>query len=639
MEKRLFGLIAVVVFSLIAPAPTLAATLNVPSDYGTIQSAIDAAGVGDTVQVAAGTYIEDITLKSGVIVQGAGAAVTTIRGTGTKAVVTAINVDSNAKIDGFTITNGGGIPQIVGGGIYLKSSSPTISNNIITGNNIIPAYNPGSGISCWSSSSPTITNNTITGNRGGLVGGIYVNHSSPTISHNKITGNVGGEVGGIYVLNGLSPIIDSNYISGNTGINPNYEPPQIRLWNSDIAPSLIINNKIKGRFGLLSEASSSTIINNNFIGTGSVDSIGFQCQGAITYPDTIIFTNNILWGFANNFKKVCGPDSSISVTFSCIGAPFLGGTNIPDDPKFVDAAGGDYHLRPDSPCIDKGNNAAVPSWLTTDFEGNPRIGNGTVDIGSYESVSVPGATPIGANVTVTPADPNPAVHGTSVTVIFSEVTVAGITSVASTQSGTQPPTGFSLGDTPVYFEITTSPETVFTPPITVCIKYTGISFVDESKLRLFHQTGGVWEDVTTSLDTVNDKICGASSSLSPFVPMEASYQFVGFFEPVQTGPAVVNLVNAGRAIPLKWQLLDKRGVVISDLSAVTGIRYQQKQCSDSTLLYDLVLADSTGNSGLKISGNQYHYNWKTAKNMAKKCYRLNVELFRFDVHSADFQMW
>jgi parallel beta-helix repeat protein len=613
----------------------------VPSDYGTIQSAIDAAGVGDTVQVAAGTYIEDITLKSGVIVQGAGAAVTTIFGTGTKSVVTAINVDSISKIDGFTITNGGGIPQIVGGGIYLKSSSPTVSNNIITGNNIIPAYNPGSGISCWSSSSPTITNNTITGNRGGIGGGIYVNQSSPTISHNNITGNVtGGGSGGIEIRGLSSPIIDSNNISGNSGPNPS---PEIELWDSDTIPfgkppALIINNKIKGRLGLLNYQSSSTLINNTFIGTGSVDSIGFQCMSPIRFPSTIIFTNNILWGFANNYKNICAPDSSISVTYSCIGAPFLGGTNIADDPKFVDAAGGDYHLRPDSPCIDMGSNAAVPSWLTTDLDGNPRIGNGTVDIGAYESVSVPGATPIGENVPVTPADPNPAVPGTSVKMTFSEVTLAGITSVASTQSGTPPPTGFSLGDPPVYFDITTTATVV--PPITVCINYTGISFVDESTLRLYHQTPvGGWEDVTISLDQDKKIICGVSSSLSPFAILKATYQFVGFFPPVQTGPAEVNLVKAGSAIPLKWQLLDKRGVVISDLSAVTGIRYQQKQCSDSTLLYDLVLADSTGNSGLKISGNQYHYNWKTAKNMAKKCYRLNVELFRFDVHSADFQMW
>jgi hypothetical protein len=234
------------------------------------------------------------------------------------------------------------------------------------------------------------------------------------------------------------------------------------------------------------------------------------------------------------------------------------------------------------------------------------------------------------------------VSGTSVQVTFSEVTVAGTTYVASSQDGTPPPTGFSLGDPPVYFEITTSPETVFPPPITVCISYTEISFTDESKLRLYHQTGGVLEDVTTTLDTAKNIICGESASLSPFAILEATYKFVGFFPPVRTGPAEVNLAKAGSAIPMKWQLRAEGGGFVSALSAVTGIRYQQKKnCSDSTLLNDLVLVNSSGSSGLlyDFSSNQYIYTWKTEKNMARKCYRLDVEFTNREKHSADFQMW
>jgi hypothetical protein len=65
------------------------------------------------------------------------------------------------------------------------------------------------------------------------------------------------------------------------------------------------------------------------------------------------------------------------------GQPWFGTGCIDSDPCLVDAATGDFHLLSDSPCIDAGTNSA-PNLPSTDFEGKPRILDGTVDMGADE---------------------------------------------------------------------------------------------------------------------------------------------------------------------------------------------------------------------------------------------------------------
>ena len=96
---------------------------------------------------------------------------------------------ADSVVDGFAIRNG---KAAKGGGIYCYISSPTITNNVVTGN----SAEYGGGIHC-SGSSPTIANNVITGNSaGGIGGGIYCYSSSPTITNTILWDNVGGEVSG-----------------------------------------------------------------------------------------------------------------------------------------------------------------------------------------------------------------------------------------------------------------------------------------------------------------------------------------------------------------------------------------------------------------------------------------------------------
>ena len=83
--------------------------------------------------------------------------------------------------------------------------------------------------------------------------------------------------------------------------------------------------------------------------------------------------------------------SANNITYSCIQNWTYGGTgNISLDPRFLDPAHGDYHLAPNSPCIDAGTSM---SGVTLDYQGyarpffgvNERRGDGSgFDIGASE---------------------------------------------------------------------------------------------------------------------------------------------------------------------------------------------------------------------------------------------------------------
>jgi hypothetical protein len=117
-----------------------------------------------------------------------------------------------------------------------------------------------------------------------------------------------------------------------------------------------------------------------------------------------IFATNSDSGGNDITAQIFSENESLSVNYSCIqgGWTGLGSNNINADPLFVDPANGDLRLNTGFPCIDAGDNTAVPAGVTTDLAGNPRFidslispdtGNGTppiVDMGAHEApVTVP----------------------------------------------------------------------------------------------------------------------------------------------------------------------------------------------------------------------------------------------------------
>jgi hypothetical protein len=129
-----------------------------------------------------------------------------------------------------------------------------------------------------------------------------------------------------------------------------------------------------------------------------------------------------------------------------------------------------------------------------------------------------------------------------------------------------------------------------------------------------------------------------NGSVSAGVPHQVNYDFVGYFTPVEN-PPVTNIVQAGRAIPLKWESKDAAGNYILNLATVVSIQYTQVACtaSDPAVVIDLVNADDTGQSELRLTSTGYHFNWKTEKGFANKCYELRTKLNDESIHKAKFQ--
>lgn len=317
-------------------ARTITVDPNGFADFTTIQAAIDDSNNGDTILVAAGTYYENIRIawKDDITVQGSGAEVTTINGGGNGHVVWFNNLASGTVSD-FTITNSGDDP-LFSAAVFTSQCSVTIADNIIVNN--------ANGISISSNSNAVVTGNRIINNTSIFGEGIRVSSSFATITCNIIANN--NTNGGIY------------------------------CWNS--SPSIINNTIVNNHnYGIRCNPTSTQTISNNII---THNEWGLMAMGGDGSPVPLLdISYNNVWNnteanYWYEWATVCIPEDpccqpgGASEPFE----PQPGTGEISQDPLFVDAAGGDYHLQSEagrwnpnseswvvdastSPCIDAGN--------------------------------------------------------------------------------------------------------------------------------------------------------------------------------------------------------------------------------------------------------------------------------------------
>jgi hypothetical protein len=275
----------------------------------------------------------------------------------------------------FTDNSGDG-----GGGVFSTGpASHTYTDCTFIGNlTTNPNANGGGAISVSGAEPPstdrateTVTNCVFTGNRAGRIGGgVWMSRQvDATITGCQFLGNYGPvRASGLGVSFGSRAIIANCLFASNTG-----QASVGALW---------IGNGIGG-------PSSATVTNCTFAHNGEFSDTGLS----VTQTSSLAATNCIYWD--NVSPILTEPATSVTISFSDIqgGWSGAGSDNIDQDPLFVNPADDNDRLAPFSPCIDHGDNSAVPPGIEFDLDGLPRYVDDPwmpnhavppVDMGAYE---------------------------------------------------------------------------------------------------------------------------------------------------------------------------------------------------------------------------------------------------------------
>ncbi len=350
-----------------------------------------------------------------------------------------VYVGTNALLSGFTLTNGhtlmiGKTQEQDGGGLWCEKSG-VVSNCVLIGN---IASDSGGG-----AYQGTFYNCTLTGNSASYGGGVY----ECALYNCILTGNIANNGGGVdsstiydcFLTNNLS------YENGGGAYNSTLyncilTDNSAGFWGGGGASSCLLynckltGNSTSGYGGGVGGGSTlyncTLITNSGYYGGGAIGCRLYDCTligNSATVGSGICYSTIYNSTIAGNVSDYSGGGANESTLYNCTltcnssknrGAGVMGSTlyncivyyntatnepnyddissfyyscttplpegegNISTEPLFVNLTNGNLRLQSNSPCINAGNNDYVS--LGVDLDGNPRISDGTVDMGAYE---------------------------------------------------------------------------------------------------------------------------------------------------------------------------------------------------------------------------------------------------------------
>ncbi len=296
-----------------------------------VQSAVDAAGAGDTVWVSNGTYAAAAQVSVGASIQLLsvnGAEATVLDGAGSHRVLA---VTTSAVVEGFTVTRGFVPAGQTGAGLFMDNGA-TVRWSRITGNQATDYgggvfFGGGGGALAWS----VIWSNTAVNFQGG---GVYA-RSNALLRNCLLYTNVANEGGGVFCYRGGA--VENCTIRGN--VSRSYPGGGVRFYEG---------------YGVVR---NSIVAENQ--ASGSADFGYFNTDGTVEFTCTPLHA---------------GPG------------------NIANPPGFM--AADDARLNWWSPCVHAGTNAVWMAGAV-DLDGRARVIGTNVDMGAYELAAIHFVKPTG----------------------------------------------------------------------------------------------------------------------------------------------------------------------------------------------------------------------------------------------------
>lgn len=303
--------------------------------------------------------------------------------------------DNSVTASTANVTSTGLNNNFVGGGGIFNGGPLVISNSTISNNHISATVNPANNSSGWCSGGGIMNDGSlIPGNGGGIVTGCNSVIDKCTIEGNSSAGNFNPSGGGIgyytpfLLVTPVIPKVHNSIIRDNTAgkyggaIHCFALSPQIK--------NTLIENNTAADGGAIynvgwSQASKPLLVNCTVYGNAATDANAH----IVTNKDSCATTihNGILYGNNGEVTNNAATQITYSIVQGATVYPGMGNSNA--DPMFYNAGAGNFVLQGSSPGMNNGSNAAygLVGNINTDMDlaGSPRLYDGTIDMGAFES--------------------------------------------------------------------------------------------------------------------------------------------------------------------------------------------------------------------------------------------------------------